>query len=121
MFVAIKPTHGKRASRGLYGAVSKEYGFSKGSKSKRKVASWVAELGDDAAFNFVSYADCFISENLVRKYIKETHLQLSKEAKKEADKWKVVETTSKGKGNISIAIRRNAPPRFIYLWNTLET
>jgi hypothetical protein len=96
----------ERASRGLYGAVSKEYDLSKGSKSRGKVGGWANELSDDAAFNFDSYADCFISENLVRKYIKEKKLPLSKEAKGEANKWKDREKVSKGKGNISIAIRR---------------
>ena len=96
----------ERASRGLYGAVSKEYDLSKGSKSRGKVGGWANELSDDAAFNFDSYADCFISENLVRKYIKEKKLPLSNEAKGEAKKWKDREKVSKGKGNISIAIRR---------------
>jgi hypothetical protein len=96
----------ERASRGLYGAVSKEYGLSKGSKNRRKVTSWVDELSDDAAFNFESYADCFISENLVRKYIKEEKLPLSDQAKEAAKKWKEAEKLNKGKGNISIPIRR---------------
>jgi hypothetical protein len=96
----------ERASRGLYGAVSKEYGLSGGSANKGKVANWVGDLSDDAAFNFESYADCFVSENLVRKYIDDKKLPLSKEAKEEARKWKEREKANKGKGNISIAIRR---------------
>jgi hypothetical protein len=96
----------KRASLGLYGAVSKEYGLSKGSANRGKVAGWVGELSADAAFNFESYADCFVSENLVRKYIKERKVALSEEAKAEAGKWKQTESANKGKGNISIAIRR---------------
>jgi hypothetical protein len=97
----------KRASRGLYGAVAKEYGLSKGSKSRGKVASWVDELSDDAAFNFDSYADCFISENLVRNYVKEKKLPLSKEAKAEASQMKQTKIESKERGNSSIPIRRN--------------
>lgn len=96
----------ERASRGLYGAVSKEYDLSKGSKNRGKVARWVDELSDDAAFNFESYADCFISENLIRKYIKEEELPLSQEAKVEAGRMKTREEESKGRANISIAIRR---------------
>lgn len=97
----------ERASRGLYGAVSNEYGLSKGAKNRDKVAGWVSNLADDAAFNFESYADCFISENLIREFIREKKVTLSKEAKAEAKQWKDRETTSKGKGNISIQIRRN--------------
>src|SRR5258708_5709741 len=38
----------ERASRGLYGAVSNEYGLSKGSTNRDKVAGWVGELSGDA-------------------------------------------------------------------------
>jgi hypothetical protein len=96
----------ERASRGLYGAIAKEYSLSRKSKNRGKVANWVDELADDAAFNFESYADCFISENLVRKYIKVTNLPLSKQAKAKAAEWKGRETASKDRGNVSIAIRR---------------
>lgn len=97
----------QRASLGLFGAVSKDYDLSKGTPNRGKVGGWVNDLSTDAAFNFESYADCFVSENLVRKYIKERKVPLSKEAKDEAAKWKSREVNSKGKGNISIPIRRN--------------
>lgn len=98
----------QRASRGLYGAVSKEFGLSKQSANQDEVAGWVDELQDDAAFNFESYADCFVSENLVRHYMKQKKVKLTPEAKTEAAKWKKVEKESKGKGNISIEIRKGA-------------
>ena len=68
-------------------------------------------MSNDAAFNFESYADCFVSENLIRKYIRDKKLPLSEEAKAEAKRWKARENISKGKGNISIDIRRepNSP------------
>jgi len=96
----------ERASLGLYGAVSDDYGLSKGSANKEKVSGWIDDLAADARYNFESYADCFISENLVRTYIKEGKLQMSDEAKKEIAKRKENEKASKGKGNISIEIRR---------------
>lgn len=96
----------ERASRGLYGAVSQEFDLPKGAVNKDEVVGWVNELSDDAAFNFESYADCFVSENLVRRYIKHKKLPLSKEAKEEAKKWRQAEEANKGKGNISIEIRR---------------
>jgi hypothetical protein len=98
----------ERASRGLYGAVSNDYDLSKGAANKGKIAGWVDDLADDAAFNFESYADCFISENLVRKYIEEQSLPLSPEATTEAGEMKKREKDSKGRGNISIPIRRKA-------------
>jgi hypothetical protein len=99
-------TNKERASRGLYGAVSREYDLPKGSTNKDKITGWVDDLSEDAAFNFESYADCFVSENLVRRYIKEKKVTLSPEAKEEAKKWKNIEIANKGKGNISIPIRR---------------
>lgn len=99
-------TKTERASAGLYNAVAKGYEPPKGSKAAGKVAGWVNELSNDAAFNFESYAECFISENLVREYIKEKRIPLSPEAQKVAAKWKNTEIGSKNKGNISIEIRR---------------
>jgi hypothetical protein len=44
----------------------------------------------------------------VRKYIKEKKIALSPEAVTEAGRWKQAEADNKGKGNISIPIRRLA-------------
>lgn len=96
----------KRASQGLYNAVSEEYESPKGAKKRHAVDGWVDDLSEDAAFNFESYAECFISENLVRKFIEHKRIPLTEEAKKEAKKWRDRETDSKGKGNISINIRK---------------
>ena len=54
----------ERASRGLYNAVAKGYMPKKSSKATDEVESWVDDLGADAAFNFESYAECFISDIL---------------------------------------------------------
>lgn len=96
----------ERASAGLYNAVAKEYEFAKRTKATDEVDGWVDGLSADATFNFESYAECFVSENLVRKYIKEKRIPLSSEAQTEATKWKNRETDSKNTGNISIEIRR---------------
>jgi hypothetical protein len=96
----------ERASIGLYNAVAKDYEPSKRTKATDKVDNWVNELSEDAAFNFESYAECFISENLVRKYIREKPIPMSAEAQAEAAQWKDRERDSKNKGNISIEIRR---------------
>lgn len=95
----------ERASASLYNAVIAGYEPAKRSKAADKVDNWVNDLGDDAAFNFESYAECFISENLVRLYIKEKKIPLSPKAGEVAD-WKRREAESKKKGNISIEIRR---------------
>lgn len=98
----------QRKSKELYAAVTESYTFDKGSKNKVLVDRWVKELSDDAQYNFGSYAECFISENLIRKYIEEKKLTLSKEANEEVNKWKIRETDSKNRGNVSIDIRQSS-------------
>ena len=96
----------ERKAEELYNAVSEEYILPKDSKNRKTIDGWVNDLGADAKYNFASYAECFISENLIRKFIQEKKVPLSKEAKEEFDKWRNRETDSKKKGNISIEIRK---------------
>jgi hypothetical protein len=92
-----------RKSEELFNAVSTEYELPKGAKNKTKVDGWVNGLSEDAKCNFGSYAECFISENLVRKYITENKIKISKEARKESDKWKKRETKARAR-EISVSI-----------------
>ena len=85
----------KRKSLALFNIVSKQYNPPKTSENKRKVAGWIKELEEEAAFNFESYADCFISENLIRKYITEKNLPLSKKAEQEIKQFKEREKKEK--------------------------
>ncbi|AYB30976.1 ATP-binding protein [Chryseolinea soli] len=96
----------ERTSRDLFNAVSAEYTPPEKSKNRTKVLQWVDDLEKDAEFNFGSYAECFISENLVRKYISDQNISLSTEAQKVVKRWKEKETENKGKGNLSIEIRQ---------------
>lgn len=100
----------QRKSEELYNAVSEEYVQPIGKPSKRKIDDWIKSLGDDARFNFASYAECFISENLVRKYIEEKHMPLSAEAQEQIGKYREKESSAKERGNISIDIRASENP-----------
>lgn len=98
-----------RSSIGLFNAVSEEFDISEDSndpEKKKKVDEWVEELGGDAKYNFASYAECFISENLIRKHITEKKIVMSQEAIDEIGKWKDKEIQFKKAGNISIDIRK---------------
>jgi hypothetical protein len=96
----------QRASSSLFNNVAKGFESEGTSKGAEKVDKWVSDLADDATFNFESYAECFISENLVRDYIKDRKIPLTPEAVKVATGWKEKETKNKNEGNISIDIRR---------------
>lgn len=111
----LRITKKERKSTELFNVVSEEYTAPPGEAGitpqdetdyRERVKNWVNELGEDAQFNFGSYAECFISENLIRKYIQENSIVLSPEAQTESEKWQGVETDNKNKGNISIDIRR---------------
>lgn len=97
----------ERASVGLYNAVSEEYSVPEDSKNRKKVDGWVDSLREDAAFNFESYAECFTSENLIRKYVLEEGVPLSDEEKDIIKKLRNAESANKIKGNISIDLRQN--------------
>lgn len=100
----------ERKAEELFNEVSQEYDIDEdpaNPQKKEKVDEWVNELVEDARFNFPSYAECFISENLIRKHIKEKKIKLSKEAKEEVKTWKGKEKVNKDRGNISIPIRKS--------------
>lgn len=96
----------ERRSLELYHSVSGEYIPPEGSVNKEKVDYWINELADDAKFSFGSYAECFISENLIRKYIDEKDIKLSPEAERDIKQWRERETGNKEKGNCNIDIRQ---------------
>lgn len=96
----------ERKAGELYNAVSEEYILPKDSENRKKVEGWVDVLSGDAAYNFASYADCFISENLIRKYIQEESISLSPQAQRDIDNWKNKESQNKSSGNININLRQ---------------
>jgi len=110
----------ERKSRELFNVVAEEYTTPPGedippsgdgiippddTDYRERVANWVNELGEDAQFNFSSYAECFISENLVRKLIIENNINIS-DVQDHIAKLKSAETQNKAAGNINIELRQ---------------
>lgn len=100
-------TKKERKSEELYNVVAEEYTIPRDKKAAAAIDTWVCDLAEDARFNFGSYAECFISENLVRRFVTETKVPLSKEAKAAIAKYQQRETESKSRGNISIDLRKS--------------
>lgn len=71
---------------------------------KNKIDEWAQALREDAAFNTDSYTECFISENLLRCYIREKGLSLDEELV--SDMKRKVENTKRD-GGINIQIRKS--------------
>lgn len=70
------------------------------------VANWVKQIDQEAEFNFPSYAECFISENLVRQYIKHRRIVLTPEIKDEVESCRAREKSAKNIANVSIPVRK---------------
>lgn len=88
------------------------------------VEDWINKLSQEAQFNIPSYTECFVSENLLREYIKYNKMTLSSEAMEEAQKWKEREEQNKDKANISYDIRTSRDDMFYldmgYLANFID-
>ena len=116
----MNPKH--RKAEEFYNETSRDYTNSD-NKSKQKKAikssvsidDWIDDLREDAIFCFSSYADCYLSENLIRKHISVKGIDLSNEAKKEIKKQRRAEKKSKGAGNISINLREDDQQGLGYL------
>lgn len=102
-----RKTKKERKARDLYTETRKEFEPEKNAPARDQVDEWLNGLRDDAEFNLSSYADCFLSENLVRKYIENKNIQLKQEAVLEADKWRQREEGKKGKANLSFELRKD--------------
>jgi hypothetical protein len=96
-----------RKARDLYSATRDEYKPDIDVPNKDQIDEWLNALRDDAEFNLSSYADCFLSENLVRKYIEDKSITLRPGVKSEADQWRDRESDKKGKANLSFDIRKD--------------
>jgi hypothetical protein len=96
----------ERKARDLYSAAREDY-EGREDETPDEVESWLSELRDDAEFNLTSYVDCFLSENLVRKFIDEAGIVPKANVVKSADKWRKAESDKKGKANISFDIRKS--------------
>ncbi|OJW77580.1 MAG: DNA mismatch repair protein [Bacteroidetes bacterium 46-16] len=101
-------TRKERKSKELFNTVVDEFIPPTTSQNRHIVDEWVNSLSEDAQFNVSSYAECFVCENLLRKFIKERNVTISNEAKGEFNTRKDNEEMNKNKANISFEIRNNA-------------
>lgn len=71
------------------------------------VDKWLRELRPDAEYNVSSYVDCFLSENLLRNYIKHNGSPLVPGVQGEVTKWRNTENVCKIEANVSFDVRRD--------------
>jgi hypothetical protein len=113
-------TRKERKSRELFNTVVDEFIPPKSSANRNVVDDWVNSLSDEAQFNLSSYAECFVSENLLRKYIKHKSISLSPEALRDLTLYKQKEEGAKNGANISFQIRQNSDDLFYFSMDDLS-
>lgn len=97
-----------RKAQALVSEAKKDFQPDDDAPTKDAVEAWLTEMQSDAEFNTSAYVDCFLSENLVRKYIAEKQIQPSDGVKKQIAQWKERETKTKQDANISFSIRKTS-------------
>ncbi len=97
-----------RASSKLFNEIIGEYSSPEEPEVEDLVKRWAKELAKDAEFNFGSYGECFVSENIIRKYIDHKTIAITDEAQRDIDSWKAKESQNKTNGGINIEMRRDS-------------
>lgn len=98
----------ERKSKELFNEISKDFiPTGTNGPNKKKVEKWVSELDEDATFNFSSYGECFISENLLRKYITDKGIALGDKQEEKVKEYRKKAEDAKNAANISFDIRED--------------
>ncbi len=100
-------TKKERKSKELVNTITDEFVPPRESANRNKVDGWIENLSNEAEYNVTTYAECFISENLLRKYIIHKPVSISPEAKAESDKMRAKETSNKNTANLSFDLRQS--------------
>lgn len=110
----------QRKARNLYNAAKDEYAPDEDAPLKDEVEGWLNELASDAEFGIISYADCFLSENLLRKYILHESKPLVPGVQNEAQEWMDREQQNKTAANLNFDIRKNSEPIYYLSMDALS-
>lgn len=102
-----RKTKKQRKAAGLVAAAEQEFTDDLPREQGDIVDGWISHMRPDAEFNLEAYIDCFLSENLVRKYLVHSKTALTPPAQKLADDWKGIEAQRKADANINFDIRRD--------------
>lgn len=101
-------TKKQRKSKELFNVVVEDFIPSKENDiSRKKVDGWIKEMQEDAEFNLSSYGECFVSENLLRKYVKEKNIPIPQNIQNKINAWKTQAENAKQNANINFNIRED--------------
>lgn len=100
----------ERRAQDLFLAAKAEFAPDDDAPSKNEVDAWLSSLRTDAEYNIASYIDCFLSENLLRKFISEKKIELPAPATTEIESWQDREAVRKEEAKIAFSIRQGNDP-----------
>lgn len=103
-------TKTERKAEELFNATTKGYTSENESPTKDFINAWMDELADNARFNIESYADCFVSENIIRRYLAHINYQLDPSELQQAQDYREGHEKKKTQGNVSIEVRASIDP-----------
>lgn len=105
----LRMTKKQRKSKELFNVVVEDFRPSEDNNaSRKKIDGWIKEIREDAEFNLSSYGECFVSENLLRKYIREKKIAIPKNIQNRLEnEWKPKAEKAKESANISFEIRED--------------
>lgn len=94
-----------RKAAALVAAAEEEYTEDLPPAQKGIVEGWISSIRPDANFNVSAYVDCFLSENLVRKYMSHATIALTQPAKDLVADYKLKEEKALEEANINFELR----------------
>ncbi len=101
-------TKKQRRAAGLVNAAEEELTKGIGGAQGDIVDGWVDSFREDANFNVECYVDCFLSENLVRKYMSHAAIELTEPAQDRVTDYRKKEAKALEEANINFDLRREA-------------
>ena len=90
-----------RKAKAFISEAEKEYSPGRGTPQKKIVDKWLKDLRPDAQYNISAYVDCFLTENLLRKFVVNQAFELDKECLAEIKKFRDGEERNLTIANIS--------------------
>lgn len=98
-------TKKQRKVAAFVAAAKEEYTEDLPNDQKDTVDGWLSDLQPDAQFNVSAYVDCFLSENLVRRFISEKGIAIHASVAGDVTKWRNAETQAKQSANVNFDVR----------------
>lgn len=94
--------------------------YSESLKGNKTLGKWIKDIRENAEFYIPSYVRIYLSENLIRKYIKHKNLTIHRKHIKTAQKWRVISQDNCKTANVNYPIREDADLSYLSMETLAE-